>query len=715
MSLFYSQQDAADYADARRADRLLDQSDMQPKAFDNLADTLRMAAPHAAASLALTGHQTFAIVLRGKHFDQAPDGTLVKRAYDMFMEMGPPLYDWEEQTALTSKQAGAVARIAGKLTEFGALTAAGGVAGFGAGTLPTMQAGVETYRELTSDKDGHKPVDPHTARSVALGDSLTMAIAFATAAWQKAMWARMLFGAGANLATDIPVGIAQQKALKDYPEEADARNPLTAERVALSALFGLAAGVPKGPMADVEAVLNTHQSANRVRAWGGGDIPLETTSDRLKEIAKNGPMRGRYDDAAYDRYAEELERQHNIPPGVLLAIKNKGEKSAPDSTSPAGARGLMQIMPKTGLGYGLRTGFLDDERLNPWRSMDAAALMVDDLLNQYAKKAGKDRNDPTVVRAAIAHYNGGPKAGNAVIDGKPPPKAETQDYLRRTDEFLAGYTPPARPAAAEAPPRAVPDVVRPVEVAADAAVAPPVIPEIPLGVQARFTKSGMLDIANTDMTKLAAFFGDPAKPKPDEVAQFKAAYLRKVYGDAGDLVAKAAAGKGENAYTARILAHGLLAVSDAPAVEAKVYGGAARRVLLGKERPKKGSSKPTPETMLQDNMVALLRKAKTREDAAGIFRAAAEHPGKPTQAAVRVASLEAVAKQVDNPPKIEAEPDIQVEAAKELALNGQMISTIKGDKMQSAAVVIARAERRVRDAKIIGDTIVSHHCPPTTT
>jgi hypothetical protein len=41
------------------------------------------------------------------------------------------------------------------------------------------------------------------------------------------------------------------------------------------------------------------------------------------------------------------------------------------------------------------------------------------------------------VRAAIAHYNGGGKAGAAVRAGKDAPAAETRNYLQRVDDYLA--------------------------------------------------------------------------------------------------------------------------------------------------------------------------------------------------------------------------------------------------------------------------------------
>lgn len=149
----------------------------------------------------------------------------------------------------------------------------------------------------------------------------------------------------------------------------------------------------------------------------------------------------RYDDPRLDAYAVTAAQRAGIPPEVLLAAKNAGERSPSSrATSPKGAKGIMQFMDDTWGQYGKGRDVRD-----PVASIDAAADMFADLGKQY----GGD------WRAAFAHYNGGTKAGRAVRDGKAPPAAETRAYLERTDRFIAERTGEAAGRAAANDPEAV--------------------------------------------------------------------------------------------------------------------------------------------------------------------------------------------------------------------------------------------------------------------
>lgn len=160
----------------------------------------------------------------------------------------------------------------------------------------------------------------------------------------------------------------------------------------------------------------------------------------------------RYDDPRFDAYAVTAAQREGIPPEALLAIKNVGERSANSNVvSPAGARGLMQFMPETWAKYGKGRDTADivsarqADITDPIASIDAAAAFMKDLIKQYDGD----------VRAAIAHYNGGGRAGAAVRAGKAAPAAETRAYLERTDRFIAERTGEAAGRAAANDPEAV--------------------------------------------------------------------------------------------------------------------------------------------------------------------------------------------------------------------------------------------------------------------
>ncbi|HJS34988.1 MAG TPA: transglycosylase SLT domain-containing protein, partial [Pseudoxanthomonas sp.] len=147
-----------------------------------------------------------------------------------------------------------------------------------------------------------------------------------------------------------------------------------------------------------------------------------------------------YNDPRLDAYTVTAAQREGVPPEALLAIKNAGERSKSSAaTSPVGAKGIMQFMDPTWAAYG--KGDVRD----PVANIDGAARYMKALIQQY----GGD------VRAAIAHYNGGGKAGEAVRAGKAAPAAETRAYLERTDAYMAQHAGESAGRAAAGDPDAV--------------------------------------------------------------------------------------------------------------------------------------------------------------------------------------------------------------------------------------------------------------------
>ncbi|HWK72178.1 MAG TPA: lytic transglycosylase domain-containing protein [Burkholderiaceae bacterium] len=212
--------------------------------------------------------------------------------------------------------------------------------------------------------------------------------------------------------------IAQQAASKSilenagYNKIADQYDPFDPVGLAVSTL------VPVGFGAYALRGVRARQQAQAGR--GPGDPAAER---ELAAMGANERQALRYNDPRLDAYAVTAAQREGIPPEALLAIKNAGEKSPSSAaTSPVGAKGIMQFMDETWAAYGRGTDVRD-----PLANIDASARFMKDLIAQY------DGN----VRAAIAHYNGGGRAGRAVQRGEAPPAGETQRYLRRTDEYIA--------------------------------------------------------------------------------------------------------------------------------------------------------------------------------------------------------------------------------------------------------------------------------------
>lgn len=127
----------------------------------------------------------------------------------------------------------------------------------------------------------------------------------------------------------------------------------------------------------------------------------------------------KFNDVRLDAYAIKAAQQAGIPPEVLLAVKNAGERSGSTATSPKGAQGVMQFMPDTFKRFGV------GDPTNPLNSIDAAAKYLKSLHDTYGD-----------WDAAIAHYNGGGSQAALVRSGARPSFPETAKYLDNVKAYL---------------------------------------------------------------------------------------------------------------------------------------------------------------------------------------------------------------------------------------------------------------------------------------
>lgn len=154
----------------------------------------------------------------------------------------------------------------------------------------------------------------------------------------------------------------------------------------------------------------------RGKAVEAGTVPLaQLRPQELRAL--------RYDDPRLDAEAAAAAERHGVPPALLQAIKNAGEKSNPTATSPKGARGVMQFMPATAKEMGLA------DPTDPVASLDAGARYLKKLHDAYGS-----------WDAAVAHYNGGGTQAALVRSGGQPSYNETRGYLERVRKYVAEQT-----------------------------------------------------------------------------------------------------------------------------------------------------------------------------------------------------------------------------------------------------------------------------------
>lgn len=179
------------------------------------------------------------------------------------------------------------------------------------------------------------------------------------------------------------------------------------------------------PALEPEEVLALEEIAGWLAGSHGGLTALSTTD--LSRAAAAKPLAFElfrdYTDEEVRRqqllgvpYGHEIfqaAQEHEID-GLLLAALVEVESSfRPQVISPQGAVGLMQVMPTTGLQYGV------ENLTDPLANIDAGARYLSDLLEEYGGS----------LDLALAAYNAGP--GNVARYGGVPPFRETRNYVDR--------------------------------------------------------------------------------------------------------------------------------------------------------------------------------------------------------------------------------------------------------------------------------------------
>jgi len=165
--------------------------------------------------------------------------------------------------------------------------------------------------------------------------------------------------------------------------------------------------------------------APRSPGAGGDDAPLVHVDTSPFSVEEHERI------ASVDPWVMQASAKHRIDPDLIRAMIWVESRYVPRAKSPAGARGLMQLMPATASGLAKQMGHARANPFDPEFNIAAGSLYLSQMMARYA-------GDTTL---AVAAYNAGP--GNVDqwrAQGVPPRNAEyVQLVLHAKARFEAAY------------------------------------------------------------------------------------------------------------------------------------------------------------------------------------------------------------------------------------------------------------------------------------
>lgn len=169
----------------------------------------------------------------------------------------------------------------------------------------------------------------------------------------------------------------------------------------------------------------TEAMADRLASsWPSSGLSAPSASPTGADATATVPPKPRLDASPTPSLPDELlaraGRLFDLPVNLLRAVVQVESGGRPDAVSPAGAVGLMQLMPATARELGV------ENSKDPWQNIAGGAKYLARQLQRFGQ-----------LEEALAAYNAGP--GAVARHGGIPPYAETRNYVERVLDLKARF------------------------------------------------------------------------------------------------------------------------------------------------------------------------------------------------------------------------------------------------------------------------------------
>ncbi len=154
------------------------------------------------------------------------------------------------------------------------------------------------------------------------------------------------------------------------------------------------------------------------------NVPKHGSSEWvMRESGKGARVSSAFENQVrYDYIIRKISRRYDMDAALVKAVIEAESDFDSDAYSKAGAMGLMQLMPETAKGLGVKDSY------DPSENIEGGVRHLKYLLNRFKRN----------VPLALAAYNAG--AANVERYGKIPPFKETESFVARVLKYHKKYS-----------------------------------------------------------------------------------------------------------------------------------------------------------------------------------------------------------------------------------------------------------------------------------